>query len=327
MTTIDPQKIDERWQIVSQSIREGLFDNENCDKIIAIQKSFNLSEEQAEKLSAIGGYVLLGFIREDDVPKEIQETLSIEKSSADKISEELRSGIFIKYEEELARLVPNQIAPPKEKPVLIRSIQNEPLKDQEVKHGPIIAPLLNPTPPTIPSEATPPRETPKSPTPPPAINPVFIRKEAEIRPISSQDFLGVKAMARDSFESSKPSFVPPTAKLEVGAPPVIKQTPPTVKETGPVRIVHYSENPSPETAQAGAKPAPASFGHITSLREDFRMPNISKDTDERTGVAMPPIPPARPKAPMPTPPSPTMAPPPPPKKESHEGGFIDLSSL
>lgn len=94
MIDISLEKRQERYDAVSQSLRDAL-NSETIDGLLwLIAEVHHLGEERTFKLVRIYGLIVLGFIHPQDLQKEIVSELQIDKRLADEIAHELQVKIL-----------------------------------------------------------------------------------------------------------------------------------------------------------------------------------------------------------------------------------------
>lgn len=91
------EEIQKKYNSLPPELKNTLFDKDISRKIFNICAQFETSEGETKKILKIIGFVFLGFLQENDLKKEILETLTIEKKRKDNLIEKLNSEVFLKY--------------------------------------------------------------------------------------------------------------------------------------------------------------------------------------------------------------------------------------
>ena len=94
MLKISRQQALQRWDVLSQNIREALFSEYNSGILWRICEEQHLSEDKIFKVAALAGDVIMGFIHPEDLAQEIKNTLGINPEIAASISRQIDRKIF-----------------------------------------------------------------------------------------------------------------------------------------------------------------------------------------------------------------------------------------
>lgn len=199
-----------------------------AETIYTLCKSEKLDDDQTLMIATLLGDIITGFLKEPGLSKEIENSLSISRGSADNLAIKLGD--------------------------ILISIKANAVQTLQIEEGVPLKPAFAKEPPIISQGTKPITETPK-PQPisdyqPAHEAPFILHKEEEIEP--------AKELTQERYSTQRPAFYKPTfseeyrksalresaAKVELGEEekrePEIKRTP-----TQQTRIVHYSEFRTP----------------------------------------------------------------------------------
>jgi hypothetical protein len=128
--------LQEQYKMLPQNLKESLKSPELSEKVIEIGGKFKISEEKIGELAMISAAVLIGILPLSDLPKELKETLTINKDVSQDLAKSLESEVFSKYKNDIKEIYKGQetlqVKPSTEKPVERIDIKEELLK----KKGP-----------------------------------------------------------------------------------------------------------------------------------------------------------------------------------------------
>lgn len=252
MLKISKQQLFQRWDVLPDNLREALFSETNADVFWRICQAEHIPEEKISIGATIVGDVILGFLHIEDLAKELQSDLNINKEIARVIAGEVDRKIFSPIKSDLEKIY----SPVALDAVDLRKPEN---KGEEIK-------LMEKTG----GEKSVSLETPKPQVPGPAIAsesattfdlkeedeaPAIIHKEEGIRPISKfkASFGGLFGIGKGTIkeeQKSEPKSV--IAKVEMEIPEEAKKQFEEMEiartEQPKFKIVHYtSTNQQPTT--------------------------------------------------------------------------------
>lgn len=160
--TITTQQARLRFTMIPSRLQDAMFSTQIDEAMQGVIQQYHLDDMKAGIVGKIAGWVLLGFVHAEDMPKEIQEQLKLSPQIAGEISKSLDSKIFGPLKEDL-RVAYTLAASERE--------SASPQVVQEVKPPQTPAPAPKPPGPQIISEsfsASPKFAATTSATPPPA---------------------------------------------------------------------------------------------------------------------------------------------------------------
>lgn len=302
MKNITQEQVFQRWDTLPEKLKESLVSQANSDFLWKTAKAEHLPEEKISIIAKLAGYILMGFIHPEDMAEELRTQLNINPQLAKNIADALNSRIFSGLREELDKIY----APPvKTEPLRLQveplagSVVEPPRIIEEVKKPtepakPIAPEPAAPTPfgkpsplpslsrppaPTAPKPTTPPSaKTPTPPAPPSAVSaePVFIHKEAGVKPITPKPGFRLEIPIPKPPVVSKPPSPPEPAKIEIGSPLTPKPLsatepvkPPVKPPTGKTevqipKVIHYSQWKTPVEKPA-EKPEPVPLSQLSAI--------------------------------------------------------------
>jgi hypothetical protein len=94
MISITQEQARARFVLIPPVLQDAIFSIQNAEIIASTIEKFNLSEEKAENIPTLVGWVLLGFLHPEDLTDEIAVTAGISKETAKDISDTLTTKIF-----------------------------------------------------------------------------------------------------------------------------------------------------------------------------------------------------------------------------------------
>ncbi len=94
MITITKPQALQRWDLLTDNLREALWSEANSDFVWNTCASENIPEQMRYTVARISGYVLMGFIHPEDVSQELVDALNIDSRTAKDIQIALMGRIF-----------------------------------------------------------------------------------------------------------------------------------------------------------------------------------------------------------------------------------------
>jgi hypothetical protein len=322
MIAVSKEQFDRRWDVLPPALREALADNERFN-FLARSYTNETGDSTPQRISAVARlscFVLMGFLRADEVARELEETLQLPRGTAERIARDIDVGLFSEFEDELARL--RETAPEAEEKA---AAQAEKEKREREEEG---LPLGESTPSLFPqvveetagreeegkkaASPAPFPETPLTPTfletrtPSPAeealspeasgippltaeeeLAPVMLRTEGEVAPVSLPTDMPMSPESELGLlgaAATPPPKPPSAAKIEFGNVP--KQPPEAAK------VINYSQFIPPLPQQDASSSAKSSGQEPKSL--EGQTP-LSKETAAPAplptgGTALPRVP-------------------------------------
>ena len=263
MISIDRQQILNRYDTLSEALKEAGFSPFNTKVIYQVGGEQHLTDDKILKISELVGYVLFGFIHPEDLAKEIKNEIGLNQPIAEAIAAEIDRKIFAPVRTDLEKVY----APPSEQILDLREkIAEKPAEEKPT--GPVAAaPAAPVTAPPAPAEATAVVEEPKivsveeKPKPeeiqPPKIEPVqeppavaeaepfIIHKEAEFKPVSEtkKSLGGLFSFLKKKEEGEKSKEEPVKAQVKIGGKPLEAEPQKVTKPVEPpkIKVVHYTQ--------------------------------------------------------------------------------------
>ena len=101
MIKITKRQARQRWDDISETLREALVSPINTEFLQKICQTEHLSDDKSNGVARLAGYVLLGFMHPGDLAMEIKEVLQIEQRVASSISEAINDRIFNLLKDEI----------------------------------------------------------------------------------------------------------------------------------------------------------------------------------------------------------------------------------
>lgn len=95
------EETQKRYNLLPSKLKEALFDKTISVKIFQICADLKIPQEEIKKLLKFSGFVFLGFLKTNEIGKEISENLNISSENKDILTKKLISEIFSEYKEEL----------------------------------------------------------------------------------------------------------------------------------------------------------------------------------------------------------------------------------
>lgn len=359
MINISKEQAQQRAETIPGVLRDIFFAPETIDVIEEVAKNNHLSEEKAGLLARVLGWVLLGFVHQDDTHQAVADVLGVDKRIAENIESALKNKIFNRYRDALDHIYTPSIGDAQPRIVdVLSEAPTMPVRSAPTSAAPAPIGALNLAP-TKPSEqkevASPTSLSAKEPgsSETSAPKPFILQEEKTSVPTPTGGDFRLK-IDEKLFGAGKTSVTPELqkqadasrrpAQLEIGESQTKQEVPASAlpsKEQEP-RVVHYTQfktelNPfgpqeiaSTKTPATNAGIAPAGSsdkGVPGEARGLFRekLSTGSMPTNQEIAVPLkPPILPTPPSFPIPSAKVPS-APPPAPKKGKDT--VIDLGSL
>jgi hypothetical protein len=294
---ITEQELQKRFNSLPDALKNALDSASNLNIANQICKNHHLvDEEKMLIVQQICGFVMFGFIHYYDIADEINGFLELNNPKlAQSIAKELEVKIFIQLKSELEKnyeplpdITPaaTQLVEITKKPEPTPITPAEPPRIiEEVKKPTSLAGLTAPKPTAPPSAPTPAPPAPppvKSPSTqlgasrvePPVVSrvePVFIHKEAEFKPITPKPGFHLEIPIPKPPAAPKPAVLEP-AKIEVGPslsgklPGAAQPIKPPIgrTEVSIPRVIHYSQWKTSLEKPSG-KPEPVPLSQLSAI--------------------------------------------------------------
>lgn len=116
MVQITQQQALNRWDTLSDSIREEFASQINDDIISHVCEAEHIPKEKIPAVARAAGSVFLGFLHPEDIAREIRDSINIDQKVAESIASALNTKIFDRLGEELDKIyapVPREGEAPK----------------------------------------------------------------------------------------------------------------------------------------------------------------------------------------------------------------------
>jgi hypothetical protein len=94
MYVVSPQQVLQRWDEISQVLRDAVCDPVDIDALDALAQSMHLNEDRRRMLGRLVRGTLLGFMHVEDFYKETKDTLSLDARLALELYQEIDKKIF-----------------------------------------------------------------------------------------------------------------------------------------------------------------------------------------------------------------------------------------
>jgi len=249
MIQIPHQQILDRYDTLSESLKDAGFSSYNTLLIEKIGETNHLTPDKTSTISLLVGRVLFGFIHPEDLAKEIRESLNLNPEIANSITQEIDRKIFAPIRMDLEKVY----APPSEEEVLdLRAKITEKPEEKIKVELPKVESIGGVELPKVVSLEEKPKIEGKEEIQPPKIGvpesleaePFIIHKEAEFKPLSEtkKSLGGLFGFLKKKEERAEEKAEPARAQVEIGDKS-LKTEPSKITKTEPpkVRVVHYSE--------------------------------------------------------------------------------------
>jgi hypothetical protein len=239
MFIVSKQQALDRWDLLSEDLREGLVSSANSDFLWKTCEAEHIPEEKIYTVSKIAGAVLMGFLHPGDVAGEIRDEIGIDIRIATPIAEAIDQRIFVPLRAEIdavynpitkTSIVNPKIVEEVKVPVLVTSAPAPINLSSAFKTASASAPTVKPT---VPS-STPTPSIPKPPT-----GPMIFQTQSIPKPIKNAPDFHMPTVSEDimgSGQGMRPLAVKP-AVIELGNIPTPKPAAPKTSET---KVIHYS---------------------------------------------------------------------------------------
>ena len=242
MIKIPKQQVSERYDNLTDQLREMLASDKTVDTLWLIGEVHHLSEERIKKLAGVIGYIILGLVHLEDLAKEIAIEADVDRRLAKEIAREIELKILNPIMPQLQQLYHHgsagTVAPPAgtaaapPQPAIMRPVfapggQEAPVVERSSLRGEAGA---SPDAPFILHEEQ--KETEQA----------RPNDEALVRP-SFYD----PSTDRGQEEQARWNERPTAARLEIGGVEEVRKEGPKVGKTeeSPIRVVHYSGPQTP----------------------------------------------------------------------------------
>jgi hypothetical protein len=299
MISITQEQARVRFTLIPPILQDAIFSVQNAEIIASTIEKFNISEEKAEEIPVLVGWVLLGFLHPEDLIDEIVAVSGIPKEVAQDVSNTLATKIFSPIRPIIDRAykpVPESeeatIATPPPTatgPKILQEIKAPVPTPPQVVASSIPSPKpMNPvvpansvSPVNFPSAATPniaitksvsaPQNVPSPSIPKPAPKPFVIQTESVSHPILNAPNFNIPTIAEDIMGGNKKGFGSmPTASavIEFGGMPLPKATPTPQSSASPkVTVVRFGneKNGAPAGSLPVTPPTPEPMRTITEI--------------------------------------------------------------
>jgi len=307
MFTVSKQKADQRWEVLTPSLREALFSDVNGDFVWNLCQDNHLTEEKSYRVAEFAGFVLYGFLHPEDLSGELVKSLDLPAPLAKTLSDAINTRIFAPLKADLDKVYSPlikaeeaSVVPAGPKVIQSASPATGPkptiLSDVGWSRMPPSAPVAPRA--TAPAPAPTPEPAPVTPPRPSVPAPVAPTKPAEPAPIMLHEDTAFKAVEKNAgFTLSRPA-----AGAEVHMAQNVTPPPPrsAVLEFG------GAKPPIPNKPSATTSSSP-SLSAVPTVNAGPR--NVSQITPP--AAPTPQQPPAPPKPPTPVVPQPPQPPKPP----------------
>jgi len=104
MLKIPRQQVLDRWDSLTDNLREALCSEQNADILWHVCQSQHLSEDKIGIVAILAGDVIMGFAHPEDLAKEIKNELNLNPAIAETIAAEINRKIFIPIKSELEKV-------------------------------------------------------------------------------------------------------------------------------------------------------------------------------------------------------------------------------
>jgi hypothetical protein len=95
MITLSKDQITQRQDALPQNLMVALCADETSDIIWNVSGAEKISEEKIRVVSIITGWVLMGFLRPEDLAQELKDQINLDPQSATKIQTALNTKLFL----------------------------------------------------------------------------------------------------------------------------------------------------------------------------------------------------------------------------------------
>jgi hypothetical protein len=267
MTTLTTNQALERWDTLSDVLREALCSEINSDFLWKTCEVEHISDEKIYAVARIAGTVLMGFLHPEDMAAEIRDSLGIDLRVATSITNAINQRIFAPLRTDIDRVY-NPSTTSAAMPKILEEVRPPAAASMSVPAPrPPVSPVVSapaagpPTPKQEPIKPVAEKVAPldefarigKGATPSqsqtPAPKPFILQTESTPRPILNAPDFRVPIIAENIMGGKKGPEPLPTraAVVEFSGMPIPKPTPaPELSTTPKVTAIHYgSENTTP----------------------------------------------------------------------------------
>ena len=320
-------QLSERWDLLPQSLKDALYSEVGSTLLWTTCEAEHIPESKIRDIARLMGYVLMGFLRPEDMATEIRDSTGIDIRIASSIVGVMNQKIFSLLRPDIDKVFDLTGAPRSIMPKILEEVRPAPKAQISV---------ASPPPAKLPVAAVPPApSTPQQPSstktplssmsPQPAkekggssiIRPVIFQTESVPRPILNAPNFKIPTIAEDIMGSKKDSVpVPRPAVVEFGNLPMEKRSSVPSSFAAPTKTTPSITPPRPEPMRTiteitpqTTKPAESptsvnvSAATFTPLTQ---IPVPSSAAPKPQSANMPAVP--KPSFPLPTPPKPPSPP-------------------
>ncbi len=104
MLKIPRQQVLERWDSLTDNLREAICSEQNADILWRVCRVQHLSEDKIGTIATLAGDVIMGFTHAEDLAKEIKNELNLNPAIAESIVSEINRKIFSSIKAELDKV-------------------------------------------------------------------------------------------------------------------------------------------------------------------------------------------------------------------------------
>jgi hypothetical protein len=311
MTTLSYKKLTDRWDALPLPLREELYSEAGSSFLWSTCEAEHIPDNKIYDIARIVGYVLMGFLRPEDMAGEIRDTTGIDLRIATPIANAVNQRIFVPLRPQIDKVYNLTTDATGAAPKMLEEIRPAPKTQSSVsvpvpaKFSPIPAPLPQQAANKV-SPVAPPRPGEKIPTQ----RPVVLQVESASRPILNAPNFRVPTIAEDAMGTKKASVPLPVKPAVVefgggaGTPRATTPQNPVAATKIPLSIKPSSPDPMRTVTEITpgalknfvpmpATPPRPSFAPTTQI-------NIPSSVAPKTSAASAPKPPA-PEIPLPRP--------------------------
>lgn len=283
-TIISEDRIFQRWDTLPQEVRDAMGSDKTAETLERVYTNLQVPDDKRKFVSLVISYVFMGFVRQEDMPKEIEDATGLDSIHASALTDSIAKNVLNPYQEIIhspALHASFQAARPLDSIMVTNPVTvPAPAKQEEKKPVPArdyLPNLVSLAPSTGSGQASSPQAgSPRQnsgqagqvsaqiPPPAPAVqsgvaptSPFMIHTEAKAMPVIQPPKFKLESMDNASaFGGKKLSATPPPrpAQIEIGKEQLLPAEK-VVKLESQQRIVHYSPLTSP-AAPPGAYVAP-----------------------------------------------------------------------
>lgn len=277
MLTISKNRFLGRLDLLPESIRNFAFSLEIGGTLRSIAEAHHLNKERVDKILALSGAVLFGFVHRTDFAKEIGESVDLDAKIAQSIADEVGRKVFSRIQNELDEfyqpiLTDEETPENRKNTALTPDSSNFKIPSfTEFHRTPSKTTLVPPPPPSAPTSVTTPAVT----------TPFVLHEERGMAENAKKDQMKGFSLPFGLFKP-KQSEAPSTPRVTVEAPTdasAFAKASPDKKEEA--KTVHYSEYRSNLPSHAGGE-----FINLETFGVKTRMsPNKEESTNITNGTS------------------------------------------